>query len=41
MSRKLEAAGIKHDCEFFPDGHLDVSYRYDVSLPRLAAALAA
>jgi enterochelin esterase family protein len=40
MSNKLKAAGIPHDCEFFPDGHLDVSYRYDVSLPRLVAALA-
>lgn len=40
LSRKLTAAGIAHDCEFFPDGHLDVSYRYDVSLPRLASAIA-
>jgi enterochelin esterase family protein len=39
MSSKLRAAGIVHDCEFFPDGHVDVSYRYDVSLPRLVEAI--
>ena len=39
MSKKLKTAGIPHDCEFFPDGHLNVSYRYDVSLPRLVAAI--
>jgi enterochelin esterase family protein len=39
MSGKLKAAGITHDFELFPDGHIDVPYRYDVSLPRLANAL--
>jgi S-formylglutathione hydrolase FrmB len=39
LSKKLDAAGIKHDFELFADGHIDVPYRYDVSLPRLAAAL--
>ena len=39
MSRKLSAAGIAHDCEFFPDGHVDVPYRNDISLPRLVGAL--
>jgi hypothetical protein len=40
MSNKLKAASIAHDFELFPDGHIDVPYRYDVSLPRLVAALA-
>jgi S-formylglutathione hydrolase FrmB len=39
MSSKLKAAGIAHDFELFPDGHIDVPYRYDVSLPRLVDAL--
>jgi enterochelin esterase family protein len=39
MSSKLRALGIRHDAEFFPDGHIDVPYRYDVSLPRLVGAL--
>jgi enterochelin esterase family protein len=39
MSRKLTALGIAHDFELFPDGHIDVPYRYDVSLPRLVVAI--
>lgn len=39
MSKKLNALGIAHDAEFFPDGHIGVAYRYDVSLPRLVTAL--
>jgi len=39
LSNKLKAAGIRHDFELFPDGHIDVPYRYDVSLPRLVGAL--
>lgn len=39
MSKKLTALGIKHDMELFPAGHGNVSYRYDVSLPRLEAAM--
>jgi enterochelin esterase family protein len=39
LSKKLKAAGIPHDFELFPDGHIDVPYRYDVSLPRLVTAL--
>jgi enterochelin esterase family protein len=41
MSNKLKAAGIAHDFELFPDGHPDVQYRNDVSLPRLARAIGA
>jgi enterochelin esterase family protein len=39
LSRKLGAAGIPHDLELFPAGHLDVPYRWDTSLPRLVRAL--
>ncbi len=39
MSKKLTALGIKHDVELFNDGHINVPYRYDVSLPRLEAAI--
>jgi enterochelin esterase family protein len=39
MSKKLTALGIAHDAEYFPDGHVDVPYRYDVSLPRLSKAI--
>ena len=39
LSNKLQAAGISHDFELFPDRHIDVPYRYDVSLPRLVRAL--
>lgn len=39
MSNKLKALGIAHDFELFNDGHINVPYRYDVSLPRLEAAI--
>lgn len=41
MHRRLEALGVPHTHEEFDDGHMNVSYRYDVSLPRLARALGA
>ena len=41
LSKKLTALGIDHDFELFNDGHINVPYRYDVSLPRLAKALGA
>ena len=34
------SAASPHEYEEFDDGHMSVQYRYDVSLPRLAAALA-
>jgi enterochelin esterase family protein len=40
FSRRLEALGIEHQHEEFDDGHMNVQYRYDVSLPRIARALA-
>jgi hypothetical protein len=39
MARKLAQLEIPADFEYFDDGHMDVSYRYDTSLPRLEAAL--
>lgn len=39
MSKKLDAAGIRHDMELFPDGHLSVSHRFDISLPKLVDAI--
>ncbi len=39
MSQKLTALGIAHDFELFNDGHINVPYRYDISLPRLEAAI--
>jgi len=41
LHRKLESLGIPHRHEEFDDGHMNVSYRYDVSLPLLAAAIGA
>jgi enterochelin esterase family protein len=41
LSRKLDALGIAHDFELFPDGHINVPYRYDISLPRLERAIRA
>ena len=39
LHRKLDALGIAHVYEEYPDGHRDTHYRYDVSLPRLYEAL--
>ncbi len=41
LVRGLAARGIPHQYEEFDDGHMNVSYRYDVSLPKLAQALGA
>ncbi len=40
FSRRLAELGIRHEYEEFDDGHMNVSYRYDTSLPKLAKALA-
>jgi enterochelin esterase-like enzyme len=40
LVRKLQALGIPYEHEEFDDGHRDTDYRYDVSLPKLARALA-
>lgn len=39
LHAKLEALGIPHYYEEFDDGHMNVTYRYDVSLPLLYEAL--
>jgi enterochelin esterase family protein len=41
FSRRLRQLGIDHEHQEFDDGHRDVGYRYDVSLPKIAAALGA
>jgi S-formylglutathione hydrolase FrmB len=41
MAGKLSDLGIAHHHEEFDDGHMNVQYRYDVSLPRMAKALGA
>jgi hypothetical protein len=39
LHRALEAAGVAHRYEEFPDDHSGIDYRMDVSLPFLAEAL--
>lgn len=41
FSRRLRELDVAHEHQEFDDGHMNVSYRYDVSLPKLAAALGA
>ena len=41
LARRLAALGIAHEHLEFDDGHMNVAYRYDVSLPRMARALGA
>jgi enterochelin esterase-like enzyme len=40
MAKRLTERGIPVEYEEFEDGHMSVQYRYDVSLPKLAHALA-
>ncbi|MDH2901906.1 MAG: hypothetical protein PXY39_13135 [archaeon] len=39
LHSKLSKMGIKHHYEEFDDGHLNIQYRYDVSLPLIFKAL--
>ena len=39
MRDALKAAGVKHTYQEFPDNHSTISYRMDVSLPRLSSAI--
>ena len=39
LVQRLQAHGIAHEHEEFDDGHMDIDYRYDVSLPKLVRAL--
>ncbi|WIG58667.1 MAG: putative esterase [Ktedonobacterales bacterium] len=40
MAKRLSERGIAYEYEEFDDGHMSIQYRYDVSLPKLARALA-
>ncbi len=37
--KKLKALGIPYEYEEFDDGHMNIQYRYDVSLPKIVGAL--
>ena len=39
FGKRLDGLGIRHEREEFDDGHMNVQYRYDVSLPKLARAI--
>ena len=39
FSRRLRDLDIPHEHQEYDDGHMNVGYRYDVSLPKLAQAL--
>ncbi len=39
MSKELKKAGVTHNYEEFDDGHMSVSYRFDVSIPKVAKSL--
>jgi enterochelin esterase family protein len=41
LVRRLEALGVPHEHQEFDDGHTNITYRLDVSLPKLAHALGA
>jgi enterochelin esterase family protein len=39
LASRLRALGVPFEHEEFDDGHMDIPYRYDVSLPKLGRAL--
>jgi enterochelin esterase family protein len=39
FAKRLDALGIPYEYEEFEDGHMNISYRMDVSLPKLSHAL--
>jgi S-formylglutathione hydrolase FrmB len=41
LTRRLKELGIAFEHQEFDDGHRSIPYRYDISLPKLAAALGA
>jgi enterochelin esterase family protein len=41
FTRRLEALSLAHETQEFDDGHMNVQYRYETSLPMLATALGA
>ncbi len=40
FAQHATALGLRHVHQEFDDGHMDISYRYDVSLPMIARAIA-
>ena len=40
LAQRLTALGVPHEYEEFDDGHMNIPYRYDVSLPKIGRALA-
>ena len=41
LTRRLAALRVPFEHQEFDDGHRGINYRYDISLPKLAAALGA
>lgn len=41
LARRLTELGIAHEHQEYDDGHMNISYRYEVSLPKMATALGA
>lgn len=39
FAQKLQQLNIAHEYHEFPDGHSSTSYRYDISLPKIVAAI--
>jgi len=39
LVKKLKALGVPHEYEEFDDGHMNIQYRYAVSLPKVVGAL--
>ena len=39
LHSKLEKMNIKHFYEEFDDGHMSISYRYNISFPKIFSAL--
>jgi S-formylglutathione hydrolase FrmB len=39
LVKKLKVLGIAHEYEEFDDGHMNITYRYEVSLPKIVGAL--
>jgi enterochelin esterase family protein len=40
LVKRLKALGVPHEYEEFDDGHMNIIYRYDVSLTKLSIAIA-
>jgi enterochelin esterase family protein len=39
LVERLKSLGVPHEYEEFDDGHMNIPYRYDVSLPKIGQAL--